>query len=619
MAQKVFDMNDSSTATTAATPSSPSVESRRGEGRVECGDWYVRDYDPDTCEPLSVEDEVQRLQHLKSLNILDRPYCDWYNARTAIAASVAKTPWSCITLIDLKRVWIFAGNDNFRSWAGDLREFPRTEVACSHTVLLKSERSPARGSGRALVVPDLTKDHRFCNYPSVVAGAARFYAGTPLCTSPDPHDPSGKRRQIGVLCVMDKLARPEGLSHVQKRLLSELARIIMIQIESEQKFRDESLREAAFRRRSFSLNDFPRRDVLQASSGGLATEPGLVDRKRSLPQGFAAMSIDSALDLRCAATQASVQETTKLGTHNAVWTQANSDVSPLVGGSGGIVQESSVHQYDAFDRRTEADRPGPSVRQRIGELFSSKLSVRDVVRCLQLAESISSSVGPVQYSVSPGTESLDILVGSDTQVFSAALAAFHCTLDPSRAGPIVVRIGTATSGELKRGYLPVTETSATRGETAEHFHLVVEVETINERTSEGNKEDCAQFARPGTGESSKVVASGGNDSAFEKASNGGSVFQKAVESYLSRDNSPLAQRRTQSDEHGGNRASSCSVFSKESSITLLASCARELRGHYGCSFRHHHLEEGNPEVLQSDSIIWFAVPFEHASISVDCS
>jgi hypothetical protein len=616
MAQKVFDMDDSSTATTAATPSSPSVESRRGEGRVECGDWYICDYDPDTCEPLSVEDEVQRLQHLKSLNILDRPYLDWYNARTAIAASVAKTPWSCITLVDLKRIWIFAGNDNFRSWAGDAREFPRTEVACSHTVLLKSDRSPARGGSRALVVPDLTQDRRFCNYPSVVAGAARFYAGTPLCTSPDPHDPSGKRRQIGVLCVMDQNPRPEGLSHTQKRLLVELARIIMIQIESEQKFRDESLREAAFRRRSFSLGDFPRRDVLQSGSGGLAAEPVFVDRKRSLPQGFAAMSIDSALDLS-ATTQAShLQETTRLGTHNAVW--ESSDVSPHISGSGGIVRESSVHRSDAFDKRTEADRPGPSVRQRIGELFSSRLSVRDVVRCLQLAESITSSVGPVQYSVSPGTESLDILVGSDTQVFSAALAAFHCTLDPSRVGPITVRIGTATSGELKRGYLTMSETSATPAENAELFHLVVEVEATNDKTSEADKEDCVQPAGPGSHENTEVVGSADNRSAFEKTSKEGSVFQKAVESYLSGDSSST-QSSTLSDGSHGAAPSSCSKFSMESSISLLASCARELRGHYGCSFRHHHLDEGNPEELKSDSIVWFAVPFEHAAVTVECS
>jgi GAF domain-containing protein len=586
-----INTDDSSSATVpAAAPDEPETGPN-----IDRRDWYISDYDPKTCQELSVEEEVQRLQYLKSLEILDRPYCDWYNIRTGIAANITLTPWSCISLIDVARSWIFAGNDTFLSWLGDSRSLPRTKVICGHVVLLKGEEAPPSSEetaltcvdSTALVVPDAKEDPRFCTFPAVLSDNIRFYAGVPLLTSPDPQDPAGKPRQIGVLCVMDQKPRPGGLSSTQKRLLVELARIIMVQIEGEQKCRDEALREAILRRKSLSA--VPDHHLLQIGSHRTSEQPAL-ERKRSLSVG-AEMSADAEVSLACETMPVSYAHETTAQAANACVSASDDDSSSSVqdpSSRGGGWRESLVLQARKTDKR-----------QRTSALFHSKLSVVDLVRCFQLAESaLPEGDNKVLYAVAPGTESLDMLVRSNAQVFRAALAAFHCTLDPNRVGPILVRIGATTSGELNGGCLP---SKSSQPNPAEKTHLVVQLQATNDMTPGRIKpRNDFHHASPQICGSCNVIASSNRIPGNEPC--------------LLSNGSQGPREEFSADESNG---SGGAKFSMASSLALLASCTRELRGQHGCTFRHSQ-EEGDPEGMQSESVIWFSVPFEHAPAGAFC-
>lgn len=150
--------------------------------------------------------ERQRLETLRSYNILDTQHEDGFDDLTRIAAQICSTPMALVSLVDENRQW-------FKSAVGlGARETPRELAFCAHAIL----------QDRVFVVPDAHKDQRFHDN-ALVTGAPhlRFYAGAPLQT-PEGH-------ALGTLCVLDRV--PRHLDENQVAALEALARQAMAQME----------------------------------------------------------------------------------------------------------------------------------------------------------------------------------------------------------------------------------------------------------------------------------------------------------------------------------------------------------------------------------------------------
>ncbi|WP_020469992.1 sensor domain-containing diguanylate cyclase [Zavarzinella formosa] len=148
--------------------------------------------------------EAARLQALYSFDILDSEAEQAYDDITRLAARLCNTPITVVSLIDGHRQW-------FKSKVGlDASETPLDVAFCTHTIL----------EHETVIVPDATKDPRFCDNP-LVTGAPdiRFYAGAQL-TTPDGFN-------LGTLCVVDMI--PREFTPEQKADLEALARQVMAQ------------------------------------------------------------------------------------------------------------------------------------------------------------------------------------------------------------------------------------------------------------------------------------------------------------------------------------------------------------------------------------------------------
>ena len=145
----------------------------------------------------------ERLNALKSYDILDSlPEAD-YDDITRLASEICQTPISLISLIDDTRQW-FKSNHGL-----DVRETPREYAFCSHTIANPFE---------ILVVPDSREDQRFAGNPLVTGDPhVIFYAGVPLV------DTNGFA--LGSLCVIDHSAKQ--LNPLQLSALKILARQIV--------------------------------------------------------------------------------------------------------------------------------------------------------------------------------------------------------------------------------------------------------------------------------------------------------------------------------------------------------------------------------------------------------
>lgn len=161
--------------------------------------------------PPAHPEESERLDALRSYDILDSlPETD-YDDLTMLASEICRTPVSLISLIDDKRQW-FKSNHGL-----NIRETPREYAFCTHGILNPYE---------ILIVPDTREDERFIRNP-LVEGEPHiiFYAGVPLVNE-DGYP-------LGSLCVIDN--EPKELTPRQLTLLKILGRQVVHLLELRRK------------------------------------------------------------------------------------------------------------------------------------------------------------------------------------------------------------------------------------------------------------------------------------------------------------------------------------------------------------------------------------------------
>jgi GAF domain-containing protein len=150
--------------------------------------------------------EAQRLEALRSYQVLDTEAEQIYDGITALAAQICEVPVAMVSLVDESRQW-------FKSKLGvHQQQTPRDVAFCAHAIL---EDEP-------LYVSDAMADSRFAD-SALVTGEPhiRFYAGVPLV------NPEGF--VLGTLCVIDR--KPRQLSARQQEAMRILARQVMSLLE----------------------------------------------------------------------------------------------------------------------------------------------------------------------------------------------------------------------------------------------------------------------------------------------------------------------------------------------------------------------------------------------------
>jgi diguanylate cyclase (GGDEF)-like protein len=152
-------------------------------------------------KPQNPENELKRLEILKSLNILDTLPENSFDRVTRIAKSIFGVSISLVSLIDKDRQW-------FKSSQGiSIKETSRDTSFCGHAIL----------GDDIFNIPDASKDERFSDNPFVIGNPnIRFYAGYPIKSS--------KGFNIGTLCIID--TKPKILTYNEKIILEDLASII---------------------------------------------------------------------------------------------------------------------------------------------------------------------------------------------------------------------------------------------------------------------------------------------------------------------------------------------------------------------------------------------------------
>ncbi|WP_178988848.1 sensor histidine kinase [Winogradskyella schleiferi] len=159
--------------------------------------------------PKFPKNELQRLEAVKSYNILDSLPEEDYDNITALVASICDIPIALIAVMDTDRNF-------FKSHHGiPFNESPRDISFCGHTIL----------DGDILIVKDARKDKRFIDNPLVSEQQAIFYAGVPLI------NPEGF--PLGTICVFDH--KPRDLDKSQINALKSLGKQVVNLLELRRK------------------------------------------------------------------------------------------------------------------------------------------------------------------------------------------------------------------------------------------------------------------------------------------------------------------------------------------------------------------------------------------------
>ena len=107
---------------------------RSGELQAElaCGyDWVVAKFDEETSNPQSVQEEMQRLQVLKSYLIMDTKREEAFDRITQLASRIFDVPVAMVTLVDLGRQFYLSTHGFEKYGFADLRDIPRNFAFCS--------------------------------------------------------------------------------------------------------------------------------------------------------------------------------------------------------------------------------------------------------------------------------------------------------------------------------------------------------------------------------------------------------------------------------------------------------------------------------------------------------
>ena len=168
--------------------------------------WMIDRLDPNTSSPQDFEEEMKRLEVLRSYNVLDKDTDSSFERITGLASRIFQVPICLVSIVDLGRQW-FASNRGL----GETKETERNVAFCAHAILSSLDM---------LIVNDATKDERFAANPLVTGGPKiRFYAGVPLVTP--------ENQKLGTLCIIDVKPWPQGLSLNQKQNLLELSQMVV--------------------------------------------------------------------------------------------------------------------------------------------------------------------------------------------------------------------------------------------------------------------------------------------------------------------------------------------------------------------------------------------------------
>lgn len=154
--------------------------------------------------PEIPENEIERLNDLRSLNILDTQAEERFDRITRMAKRMFNVPIALVSLIDENRQW-------FKSCFGvEAKETPRDISFCGHAIL----------GDDIFLIEDATQDERFSDNPLVTeAPFIKFYAGCPIKLP--------NNRKMGTLCIID--SKPRIFGEEDLELLKDLA--IMVENE----------------------------------------------------------------------------------------------------------------------------------------------------------------------------------------------------------------------------------------------------------------------------------------------------------------------------------------------------------------------------------------------------
>ena len=152
----------------------------------------------------SAQEEAERLDALRKLELLDTPPSEAFDRITRMAAQLFKLPVAAVSLTDADRQW-------FKSRVGvEHTAIPRDNAPCAKVA----------DNGDMLVVPDMRNDE--CFHDSHLArSGVRFYAGAPLMTR-DGYC-------LGAMCVLG--TEPRTITAAEREGLADLAAMVMAQIE----------------------------------------------------------------------------------------------------------------------------------------------------------------------------------------------------------------------------------------------------------------------------------------------------------------------------------------------------------------------------------------------------
>ena len=181
--------------------------------------------------PISPKNEKERLDAVKSYDLLDTiPETDYDNI-TSLISEICELPVSLVTLLDTDRNYL-------KSHHGvDLQESPRSISFCGHAINQDED---------IFIVEDARKDPRFLDNPLVEQAGTVFYAGAPLI------NPAGYK--LGTLCVFD--TKPRTLSASQKSVLLNMSKQVVKLFELHKKNNELIKVEEQLRDRNIQLKNF---------------------------------------------------------------------------------------------------------------------------------------------------------------------------------------------------------------------------------------------------------------------------------------------------------------------------------------------------------------------------